>query len=73
MKKWCFDFLFRQLELPLLQAERCWAYAMQLKEEAVQDNRKKFSLRNKLRKAAAYSVAFEQFMEVIVNSSYLLF
>lgn len=52
------------LELPLLQAERCWAYSMQLKEEAIQDNRKKFSLRNKLRKAAAYSIAFEHIMEV---------
>lgn len=51
------------LELPLLQAERYWAYAMQLKEESMQDPRKKFSLRNKLRKAATHSVAFEQLVE----------
>lgn len=44
--------------------ERCWAYAMQLKEERLQDNRKKFSMRNKLRKAAKYVVAFEKLVEV---------
>lgn len=44
--------------------ERCWAYAMQLKEESLQDNRKKFSMRNKLRKAAKYVVAFEKLVEV---------
>jgi len=47
-------------------AERCWAYAMQLKEESFIDNRKKFGLRNKLRKAAAYSVTFQKVMEVIL-------
>ena len=54
----------RLLELPLLMAERCWAYAMQLKEDSLMDNRKKFALRNKLRKAAGYSVAFQKAMEV---------
>uniref|UniRef100_A0A2P2HW53 Signal recognition particle subunit SRP68 n=1 Tax=Hirondellea gigas TaxID=1518452 RepID=A0A2P2HW53_9CRUS len=51
------------LELPLLLSERCWAYAMQLKEESMQDPRKKYALRNKLRKAATHSVSFEQIVE----------
>ncbi|XP_018015699.1 signal recognition particle subunit SRP68-like [Hyalella azteca] len=53
----------KMLELPLLMAERYWAYAMQLKEESMQDPRKKFALRNKLRKAATYSVNFEKIVE----------
>ncbi|KAF2349860.1 Signal recognition particle subunit SRP68 [Trinorchestia longiramus] len=51
------------LVLPLLMAERYWAYAMQLKEESMQDPRKKFALRNKLRKAATYCVNFEKIVE----------
>lgn len=53
----------RFLFIPLMTIERCWAYAMQLKEESLQDNRKKFSMRNKLRKAAKYVVAFEKLVE----------
>ncbi|XP_042880131.1 signal recognition particle subunit SRP68-like [Penaeus japonicus] len=52
-------FLF----IPLMTIERSWAYAMQLKEESLQDNRKKFSMRNKLRKAAKYVAAFEKLVE----------
>lgn len=62
------EFLFfnRFLFIPLMTIERSWAYAMQLKEESLQDNRKKFSMRNKLRKAAKYVAAFEKLVEVRV-------
>ncbi|XP_064096539.1 signal recognition particle subunit SRP68-like [Macrobrachium nipponense] len=53
----------RFLLIPLMTVERCWAYAMQLKEESQQDSRKKFSMRNKLRKAAKYVGAFEKLVE----------
>ncbi|KAK7007750.1 signal recognition particle subunit srp68, partial [Halocaridina rubra] len=53
----------RFLLIPLMTIERCWAYSMQLKEESLQDSRKKFSMRNKLRKAAKYVVAFEKLVE----------
>jgi len=39
------------LLVPLFQAERAWAYAMQLKQESNTDPRKKFHLINRLRKA----------------------
>ncbi|KAG0718993.1 Signal recognition particle subunit SRP68 [Chionoecetes opilio] len=51
------------LYIPLVTVERYWAYAMQLKEESQQDPRKKFSMRNKLRKAATYVSAFERLVE----------
>lgn len=53
----------RFLYIPLMTVERYWAYAMQLKEESQQDPRKKFSMRNKLRKAASYVAAFERLVE----------
>ncbi|XP_045111416.1 LOW QUALITY PROTEIN: signal recognition particle subunit SRP68-like [Portunus trituberculatus] len=53
----------RFLYIPLMTVERYWAYAMQLKEESSQDTRKKFSMRNKLRKAASYVAAFERLVE----------
>ena len=40
------------LLIPLFQCERAWSYAMQLKQEANSDPRKKFHLLNRLRKAA---------------------
>jgi len=51
------------LELPLLQSERAWAYAMQLKEDLRQDPRKTYAFRNKLRKAAEYAEAFQLLVE----------
>ncbi|XP_063853403.1 signal recognition particle subunit SRP68-like [Scylla paramamosain] len=53
----------RFLYIPLMTVERYWAYAMQLKEESAKDSRKKFSMRNKLRKAASYVAAFERLVE----------
>lgn len=54
----------RFLYIPLMTVERYWAYAMQLKQESQQESRKKFSLRNKLRKAAQAVVTLEKLVEV---------
>ena len=50
----------KYLLIPLIQAERAWAYAMQLKQEANTDPRKKFHLLNRLRKAVKYSNELEK-------------
>lgn len=47
------------LLIPLFQAERAWAYSMQLKQEANTDPRKKYHLINRLRKAVKYSNELE--------------
>uniref|UniRef100_A0A5S6QE69 Signal recognition particle subunit SRP68 n=1 Tax=Trichuris muris TaxID=70415 RepID=A0A5S6QE69_TRIMR len=41
----------KHLSLFVFEADRCWAYAMQLKQEAAPDNRKKFHLMRKMRAA----------------------
>jgi len=51
------------LELLLLQVERSWAYAMQLKEQSEDDDRKKYAFRNKLRKADQHAQHFETLVE----------
>ncbi|XP_003366317.1 signal recognition particle protein, partial [Trichinella spiralis] len=38
------------ITIPLFEAERCWAYGMQLKQEATTDNRKRFQMLRKLRR-----------------------
>lgn len=48
-------FLYRLLYIPLIDAERCWAYAMQLKVEANTERRKKFHMLRKLRKAVVHA------------------
>jgi len=45
----------KHLQLPLMQAERAWAYAMQLKFEMNSERRKKFHMINRLKKAKVYS------------------
>ncbi|GFN87230.1 signal recognition particle subunit srp68-like [Plakobranchus ocellatus] len=55
----------RFLQLPLFCAERCWAYAMQLKSEANTEPRKRFHMTTKLKKAVVYSDE----LEVLGNSS----
>ncbi|PVD38591.1 hypothetical protein C0Q70_01207 [Pomacea canaliculata] len=45
----------RFIQLPLFCAERCWAYAMQLKAEANTEPRKKFHMTARLRKAVHYA------------------
>jgi signal recognition particle subunit SRP68 len=42
----------RFLHIPLVAAERCWSYAMQLKEEMVEQPRKKHHMVQKMNKAA---------------------
>jgi signal recognition particle subunit SRP68 len=46
---------FRYLLLLLIDAERAWAYAMQLKTEANTEPRKKFHMVSRLRKAVKHA------------------
>ena len=50
----------RFLLIPLFQAERAWAYAMQLKQEANSEPRKKFHLLARLRKAVKSAQELER-------------
>lgn len=50
----------RYLEIPLMLSERCWAYAMQLRQESNTEPRKKFHLIQKLRKACIYALQLEE-------------
>jgi signal recognition particle subunit SRP68 len=50
----------RFLLIPLFQAERAWAYAMQLKQESTSEPRKRFHLLNRLRKAIKYAKELER-------------
>lgn len=45
-------------------AERCWAYAMQLRQEANTEPRKKFHLVQKLRKSCGYALQLEELCKV---------
>lgn len=45
----------RLLYIPLMGAERCWAYAMQLKQECTTEPRKKFHMIRKFRKAVFWA------------------
>ena len=45
----------KHLHIPLVTAERAWAYYMQLKFESNSDPRKKFHMLNRLRKARKYA------------------
>ena len=47
------------LYLPLIQAERAWGYAMQLKQESNTEPRKKFHLLARLRKAVIHTLHLE--------------
>lgn len=50
----------RLLHIPLVLAERCWAYAMQLRQESNTEQRKKFHLIQKLRKACIYALQLDE-------------
>ncbi|CAG9773695.1 unnamed protein product [Ceutorhynchus assimilis] len=50
----------RYLQLPLMLAERCWSYAMQLRQESNTEPRKKFHLVQKLRKACVYALQLDE-------------
>nr|CAG4645475.1 EOG090X04NF [Lynceus sp. MCZ IZ 141354] len=49
----------RYLYIPLVQSERAWGYAMQLKQEFNTEPRKRFHMVNKLRKAVKYASHLE--------------
>jgi len=49
----------KHLHVPLVTAERAWAYYMQLKFESNSDPRKKFHMINRLRKAKKYAEQLE--------------
>uniref|UniRef100_UPI003AACE5C1 signal recognition particle subunit SRP68 isoform X1 n=1 Tax=Centroberyx gerrardi TaxID=166262 RepID=UPI003AACE5C1 len=53
----------RYLLLVLMEAERAWSYAMQLKQEANTEPRKRFHLLARLRKAAKHGVRLEKLCE----------
>lgn len=60
----CLYFLLcRYLLLVLMEAERAWSYAMQLKQEANTEPRKRFHLLARLRKAAKHSEKLEKLCE----------
>jgi len=48
-------FVERYLLLSLIDAERAWAYAMQLKSEANTEPRKRFHMISRLRKAVQHA------------------
>lgn len=50
----------RFLYIPLMLAERAWAYAMQLRQESNTEPRKRFHLINKLRRACIYSLQLQE-------------
>ncbi|XP_077979719.1 signal recognition particle subunit SRP68-like [Glandiceps talaboti] len=50
---------YKFLHIPLFSAERAWSYAMQLKQEANTEPRKKFHLMRRLRKAVKYTEDLE--------------
>uniref|UniRef100_A0A0K8TT17 Signal recognition particle subunit SRP68 n=1 Tax=Tabanus bromius TaxID=304241 RepID=A0A0K8TT17_TABBR len=49
----------RFIHIPLMLAERAWSYAMQLRQEANTEQRKKFHLVGKLRKACTYALQLQ--------------
>ncbi|XP_030637240.1 signal recognition particle subunit SRP68 [Chanos chanos] len=53
----------RYLLLVLMEAERAWSYAMQLKQEANTEPRKRFHLLSRLRKAAKHGEQLERLCE----------
>lgn len=53
----------RYLYIPLMMAERAWSYAMQLKQEANTEPRKKFHLISRLEKASKTADDLEQLCE----------
>uniref|UniRef100_A0A668AHH7 Signal recognition particle subunit SRP68 n=1 Tax=Myripristis murdjan TaxID=586833 RepID=A0A668AHH7_9TELE len=54
---------YRYLLLVLMEAERAWSYAMQLKQEANTEPRKRFHLLARLRKAAKHGERLEKLCE----------
>nr|CAD7447678.1 unnamed protein product [Timema bartmani] len=53
----------RYLYIPLMMSERAWSYAMQLRQEANTEPRKKFHLVSRLRKATTYALQLQSLCE----------
>lgn len=60
----------RYLHVPLMMAERAWAFAMALRQESNTEPRKRFHLINKLRKSCFYALQLQELCNV---SEYYLF
>lgn len=56
----------RYLLIPLMQAERAWGHAMQLRQEANTEPRKRFHLVQRLRKATVYALQLQKLCEVSI-------
>ncbi|XP_001849893.2 signal recognition particle subunit SRP68 [Culex quinquefasciatus] len=56
----------RFIHIPLMLAERAWAYAMQLRQESNTEPRKRFHLVGKMRKATVYALQLQE----LCNSEY---
>lgn len=54
----------RYLHIPLMLAERCWSYAMQLRQESNTEPRKKFHMIRRLKKASQYAFQLEELCNV---------
>lgn len=54
----------RYLLIPLMLTERVWGHAMQLRQEANTEPRKRFHLVQKLRKATIYALQLQKLCEV---------
>lgn len=54
----------RYLHIPLMMAERAWAFAMTLRQEANTEPRKRFHLVSKLRKACIYALQLQELCNV---------
>lgn len=54
----------RFLHIPLIMAERAWAYAMQLRQESNTEPRKRFHLVGKMRKACSYALQLQELCKV---------
>lgn len=57
----------RLLRAPLILAERCWAHAMQLRQESNTEPRKRFHLVGKLRKACVYALQLQELCNVSIT------
>jgi len=58
----------RFIHIPLISAERAWAYAMQLKQESNTEPRKRFHLISKLRRACFYALQLQELCNVSINA-----
>lgn len=56
----------RYLHIPLIMAERAWAYAMQLRQESNTEPRKRFHLVGKMRKACSYALQLQELCKVLL-------